>query len=198
MRAGETLHRIHTITVSGFGRLDTNGAGQHASVHSWLRAAAKADTPTTLPGDTRALLERSYRTLRRLGGRLLPRTQPRLLHGDWVARHVFTDGQDITGVVDLESARGGDPFADLAGFSLQEPAELSQALVAGYFDGTRPVKVLWPLALCRLRIAVSLLHYHASCDDSALIDLRAAQIEAELDDLSRGDLALIPRITQGT
>ncbi|KQV20878.1 MULTISPECIES: phosphotransferase family protein [unclassified Kitasatospora] len=194
-RVGATLRRIHQITVSGFGRLDASGCGQHSSIRSWLGAASTAAIPATLPSDTADLLARSYRTLR-WGARLLPATPPRLLHGDWAARHVLTDGQSITGVIDLESARGGDPLADLAGFSLQESAELTRALFAGYFDGKQPVKALMPLALCRLRIAVSLLRYHAACQDTALIGLRTAQIEAELDGLS-GGLTLIPRITQG-
>ncbi|WP_035847315.1 phosphotransferase family protein [Kitasatospora azatica] len=197
-RAGETLRRIHGLTVTGFGRIDAaNGTGRYASSRDWLRAATNTALPTTLPGDALALLQRAYRTLH-LGARLMPRTHPRLLHGDFVARHVFTDGQDTSGVIDLESVRGGDPLADLAGFSLQETPELTRALFAGYFEGTRPVKALMPLVLCRLRIAVSLLQYHASCKDTALIELRTAQIASELDDLSSGDLALIPRITPGT
>lgn len=198
VRAGETLRRIHTVSVSGFGRLDvTSGVGQHASARSWLQAATKVEPPPTLPGNAIALVERSYRTLH-LGARLMPHTPPSLLHGDFVARHVFTDGQSTTGIIDLESVRGGNPLADLAGFSLQEPPELTRALFAGYFRGTQPVKALMPLVLCRLRIAVSLLNYHVSCGDSALIELRVAQIESELDDLSSSDLSLIPRITQGT
>ncbi|TQF03178.1 aminoglycoside phosphotransferase family protein [Kitasatospora acidiphila] len=195
VRAGVTLRRIHDVAVTGFGRIDpANGGGQYASCRDWLRAATTIEPPPTLPSDTVALLGRAYRTLH-LGARLMSRTPARLLHGDLVARHVFSEGQEITGVIDLESVRGGAPVADLAGFSLQEPLEMSAALFAGYFEDDKPVKALMPLALCRLRIAVSLLNYHALCNDTALVELRTAQIAAELDDMSSGDLSLLPRIT---
>ena len=42
------------------------------------------------------------------GAVLLPDGPPRLLHGDLTARHVIVDGGEVTGLVDLESVRGGD------------------------------------------------------------------------------------------
>jgi aminoglycoside phosphotransferase (APT) family kinase protein len=196
-RAGETLRLLHTIPVSGVGQLDIHGTGHHTSIGSWLRAAAKPRIPTTVPDHVHALLERGHRTLHQSASSLPPRIQPKLLHGDWTARHVLTDGQDITGILDLESVRGGDPLTDLAGFSLQECAELTRALFTGYFPGGPPAKALLPLTLYRLRIAISLLQYHARCGDTALLDLRAAQIKSELDDLASGVLSPTPRITQG-
>ncbi|MBD0676332.1 phosphotransferase family protein [Streptomyces sp. CBMA156] len=191
--AGEVLRRLHTVEVSSFGQLDGHGIGQHATIQGWFLALPARRTPNLVGLDLPGLLNRT-RLVLEAGADRLPATAPKLLHGDWVGRHLFTDGRHITGVVDLESARGGDPLAELAGWSLREPAPMTEALLAGYFDGPLPAESLLPLVLFRLRIAVSLLHFHASCDDQDMVRLRAAQIQADLDDLDHGHLTAVPRI----
>ncbi|KIQ62858.1 hypothetical protein TR51_28545 [Kitasatospora griseola] len=193
-RAGETLRRLHSIEVSSFGQLDGHGIGQHATIQGWFLNLAPRKVPSLDGLDLPALLHRT-RFILDVGSNRLPQGTPRLLHGDWVGRHVFTDDRQITGVVDLESARGGDPLAELAGWSLREPAPMTKALLGGYFDGPLPADRLLPLVLFRLRIAYSLLHFHASCDDHDMVRLRAAQLQADLDDLDHGHLSAVPRIT---
>ncbi|KJK56025.1 phosphotransferase family protein [Saccharothrix sp. ST-888] len=193
-RAGEVLRRLHTVEVSSFGQLEGHGIGQHSTVQGWFLALPSRSTPSLDGLDLPGLLRRT-RFILEAGANRLPWTAPKLLHGDWVGRHLFTDDRHITGVVDLESVRGGDPLAELAGWSLREPAPMTEALLAGYFDGPFPADSLLPLVLFRLRIAVSLLHFHASCDDQDMVRLRAAQIRADLDDLDHGELTAVPRIT---
>ncbi|MFD7579880.1 phosphotransferase family protein [Kitasatospora sp. NPDC059817] len=192
--AGEVLRRLHTIEVGSFGQLDGHGIGQHATIQGWFLSLAPRNLPSIDGLDLPQLLQRT-RFILDVGSGRLPRSTPRLLHGDWVGRHLFTDGWQITGVVDLESVRGGDPLAELAGWSLREPAPMTEALLDGYFDGPIPADRLLPLVLFRLRIAYSLLHFHASCDEPDMVRLRAAQLQADLDDLDHGHLAAIPRIT---
>lgn len=193
-RAGDVLRRIHAIEVGSFGQLDSHGMGQHATIQGWFLNLPSRSSPNLPDLDLQSLLHRAQQALQ-TGSKHLPSATPRLLHGDWVGRHVFADSYRITGVVDLESVRGGDPLAELAGWSLREPAVLTEALLAGYFDGPAPDRSLLPLSLFRLRIAVSLLHHHASCDDQSMIRLRAAQIQADLDDLDQGDPHAVPRVT---
>ncbi|MDY0811636.1 aminoglycoside phosphotransferase family protein [Kitasatospora purpeofusca] len=192
--AGEVLRRLHTIEVSSFGQLDGHGIGQHATIQGWFLSLASRGIPDIDGLDLPGLLHRT-RFILDVGSGRLPRSTPRLLHGDWVGQHLFTDDRQITGVVDLESVRGGDPLAELAGWSLREPAPMTEALLDGYFDGPIPADRLLPLVLFRLRIAYSLLHVHASCDEQDMVRLRAAQLQADLDDLDHGHLAAIPRIT---
>ncbi|MFJ2578399.1 phosphotransferase family protein [Kitasatospora aureofaciens] len=192
--AGEVLRRLHSIEVGSFGQLDGHGIGQHATIQGWFLSLAPRSTPSRDGLDLPALLHRT-RFILDVGSGRLAQGPPRLLHGDWVGRHLFTDGRQITGVVDLESVRGGDPLAELAGWSLREPAPMTEALFDGYFDGPIPADRLLPLVLFRLRIAYSLLHFHAACDDQDMVRLRAAQLQADLDDLDRGHLSAIPRIT---
>ncbi|WP_328953045.1 aminoglycoside phosphotransferase family protein [Kitasatospora purpeofusca] len=192
--AGEVLRRLHTIEVGSFGQLDGHGIGQHATIQGWFLSLTPRNIPSLDGLDLPRLLHRT-RFILDVGSGRLPSSTPRLLHGDWVGRHLFTDGRQITGVVDLESVRGGDPLAELAGWSLREPAPMTEALLDGYFDGPIPADRLLPLVLFRLRIAYSLLHFHASCDEPDMVRLRAAQLQADLDDLDHGHLAAIPRIT---
>ncbi|MFJ9459127.1 phosphotransferase family protein [Kitasatospora sp. NPDC101447] len=192
-RAGAVLRRLHIVEVSSFGQLDGHGTGQHSTIQGWFLALPARHIPSFDGLDLSGLLNRT-RLVLEAGAARLPTTAPKLLHGDWVGRHLFTDGRHITGVVDLESARGGDPLAELAGWALREPAPMTEALLAGYFDGPLPAESLLPLVLFRLRIAVSLLHFHVSCDDQDGVRLRAAQIQADLADLDHGRLTAVPRI----
>ncbi|BAJ29287.1 hypothetical protein KSE_34800 [Kitasatospora setae KM-6054] len=192
--AGEVLRRLHSIQVGSFGQLDGYGIGQHTTIQGWFLSLAPRTTPSIDGLDLPALLHRT-RFILDVGSSRLPEGPPRLLHGDWVGRHLFTDDRQITGVVDLESARGGDPLAELAGWSLREPAPITEALFGGYFDGPIPADRLLPLVLFRLRIAYSLLHFHAVCEETDMVRLRAAQLQADLDDLDHGHLSAVPRIT---
>lgn len=186
--------RLHTIEVNGFGQLDSRGHGQCATVQEWLlRDVGRRDVLVEghdLPG----LLAEVHRTLAGHASHLAW-DGPQLLHGDFVGRHLFTDGRHITGVVDLESVRGGDPLTELAGWSLREPASVTEALFAGYFDGPVPEEHLLRLLLLRLRIASSLLHFHVAQGDGDMVRFRASQLHADLADLDHGLVPAIPRIT---
>src|SRR5437762_2002930 len=97
-----------------------------------------------------ALLRRARQAL--AGVAQVPQRPLRLLHGDWVARHVLVAAGQITGLVDLQSVLGGDPLTDLAGWSLQEPAPLTEALFAGYGLNQADEPTRLALGLYRLRI----------------------------------------------
>lgn len=190
--AGELLRRLHTVPVRGFGRLDPTGTGTHQSLRAWLLHPSPACSSTT-DDDLLALTQRVRRVLR-VGVQRLPEAPPRLLHGDWTARHVLAESGCVTGVVDLESARGGDPLADVAGWSLQEPPPITAALLTGYFSHIADTGTLTTLVLHRLRIATSLLCYHAAHGNNDQTCLLVRQIEADLEDLSADEPALVPRI----
>ncbi|GAA4471820.1 hypothetical protein GCM10023170_090770 [Phytohabitans houttuyneae] len=191
-QAGRLLRRIHTVPVRGYGRLDTAGVGLRPCLHSWLLQLPPL--PTTATADMHALRAQARQTLRHhlpeLAG--VPAV---LLHGDWTARHVIVNDGRITGIVDLESVRGGDPLADLAGWSLQEPAELTHGLYTGYFTTPpdRPTRLR--LALYRVRIAAAMLAQHITNANRAQLRLRTAQLQADLADLSCKQPATQPRIT---
>lgn len=190
--AGALLRRVHGVSVRGFGRLDATGTGTHPSLRVWL-----LDTPTTWPSTASQgllALTRRVRHVLQATAEWLPDAPPRLLHGDWTARHVVAENGRIAGLVDLESARGGDPLADVAGWSLQEPPSLTAALTDGYFPHPPCPATRTTLVVHRLRIAVSLLRYHATSSHADQTRTLVRQIHADLDDLSAGEPSLTPRI----
>jgi aminoglycoside phosphotransferase (APT) family kinase protein len=191
-QAGRLLLRIHTVPVRGYGRLDTGGVGLRPCLHSWLLRLPAL--PPTATADTQALRAQARQALRHHLP-LLAGVPAVLLHGDWTARHVIVKDGRITGVVDLESVRGGDPLADVAGWSLQEPAELSHGLYAGYFTSPPDRPTRMRLALYRVRIAAAMLAQHLAKAEHTQLTLRTAQLQADLADLSCQQPAAQPRIT---
>lgn len=193
--AGRLLRRVHLVRVDGFGRLNAAGKGQHRHWHTWLlampAAAAVADHAGGYAG---ALVRRAHAVLSQ-SIHHLPIRSARLLHGDWTARHVLARAGRVTGFVDLESVRGGDPLADLAGWALQEPTFLTAALFTGYFPrhGPSPAQCT-ALTLYRIRIAASLLAYDAACGETGAVALRTEQLRADLADFTAGHPQPAPRI----
>ncbi|MFC0532065.1 phosphotransferase family protein [Phytohabitans kaempferiae] len=191
-QAGRLLRRIHTVPVRGYGRLDTVGVGLRPCLHSWLLQLPPL--PTTATADMQALRAQALQALRHHLP-LLAGVPAVLLHGDWTARHVIVKDGRISGVVDLESVRGGDPLADLAGWSLQEPAELTHGLYTGYFTTAPDPPTRMRLALYRVRIAAAMLAQHVAKAEPTQLTLRTAQLQADLADLSCQQPAAHPRIT---
>lgn len=188
-QAGQLLRRIHTLPVSGYGRLSTEGAGAHTNAMDWLLRL-----PPAAPGQEMAALVHEVDTALREHAVLISRATAHLLHGDWTARHVLSEGSRITGVIDLESVRGGDPLADVAGWSLQEPPPLTEALSDSYFPTTPDQHELRLLVLYRLRIAVFLVDFHDRRGDRSLARLRAQQLAGDLTDLADDCPRMVPRI----
>lgn len=184
-QAGAMLRITHSIVVGGYGRLSSAGTGPHGSL-----AASINPGPATrsMPDAAGGLVDSAHRILTANLWRLYD-GGPHLLLGDCAARHIFHDpdtGQ-VTGFIDLESARGGDPLADLAGFSVREHRDMSRALMDGHFPEGVTVDQAWALTLHRVRIAAHLLQFHLSrgqCQpaerlaDLLVADMRAITSEA--------------------
>ncbi|WP_160150650.1 phosphotransferase family protein [Nonomuraea solani] len=156
--AGALLRRAHTIAVHGYGRLTPTGSGPH---HTLLDSLLPHPAPPAIAAPAGGLAQAAHRAV---SGHLwrLRDAGPRLLVGDCAARHIFLNPADgaISGFIDLESARGGHPLADIAGFSVREHPQMAQALLHGYFPDGVELDRAWALTLHRARIASSLLLFH--------------------------------------
>lgn len=190
--AGATLRLIHSLPVIGFGRLDATGHAPHPTLAAWLTDRHRSNPPFA---GSPLLETRVAQTLRELSPCLEDRP-PRLVHGDWVARHVLTRGGIFSGIVDLDSVRGGDPSADLAGWSLQEPAHLTAALFKGYGLKHPDDDTCLRLVLHRIRIGAALARHSFAAGAQDRAHLHARQIEADLDDLDGGRLRAVPRFAR--
>lgn len=187
--AGQLLRRIHTLPVSGYGRLSTEGKGEHTTAMDWLLRL-----PPAGPNHEMAALIHEVATALREHAALISRAPAHLLHGDWTARHALSEGNQITGVIDLESVRGGDPLSDVAGWSLQEQPSLTEALCDSYFPAGPDQDELTLLVLYRLRIAVFLVDFHSRRGDRSRARVHADQLAADLSDLADERPRMVPRI----
>ncbi|MGH3391173.1 MAG: phosphotransferase family protein [Actinomadura sp.] len=176
--AGALLRRVHRIRVHGYGRLTPSGTGPHQSLHESLSLEAagtrRADPTGGLASAARRVMSGNLWRLADPGARLLV--------GDCAARHIFidTDSDTISGFIDLESARGGHPLADVAGFSVREHPQVSRALLDGYFPAGIDIDELWALTLHRARIATFLLLFHACRKEHAITRRFADCLAADL------------------
>ncbi|NEA42384.1 aminoglycoside phosphotransferase family protein, partial [Streptomyces sp. SID11385] len=69
---------------------------------------------------------------------------PVFTHGDLQSAHVFTEGDEVTGIIDWSEAAPGDAMFDLAILTLGHEEHLAE-VVAGYGDGvdTGIVRAWW-------------------------------------------------------
>lgn len=63
---------------------------------------------------------------------LLDGVEPALLHGDLGSHNVFTDGRDVTALIDWEDCLSGDPAFDVAFWATFHPDRRHAAFLDGY------------------------------------------------------------------
>lgn len=186
--AGRLLRRWHAIAAEGFGALDEDGRGRHATFASWLLALPE-------PASTGL----GQHTFQRAAGVLAEYSgfQPasRLLHGDLVGRHLLCEGRAITGVIDLDSARAGDPLSEIAGWTLRGPADLREPLIGGYFSAAPTARELARIAVYRVRIVLSMLAFHTARGDDAYAAALAGVLTCDVDDLADNRPRLLPGLS---
>ncbi|MGQ0572519.1 MAG: phosphotransferase [Armatimonadota bacterium] len=151
-QSGELLRRVHSIELDGYGLLDEGlyiRTGQVKGLHDTWRPAALRRLHWGLPYlERHALLDHSevtatHRMLDRHGAILDARWARRLLHGDFKAKHVFTDpsAARVNGFIDFGSREAGDAAWDLARISLREGDDF-RYLLEGYETDPREREIL--------------------------------------------------------
>jgi aminoglycoside phosphotransferase (APT) family kinase protein len=177
-QAGALLRIAHAIPAAGYGRLTPAGTGPHRSLLNSIQAETAGTPP---PGPAGQLACEARRVVSASLWRL-DDPGPRLLVGDCAARHIYLDPctGTISGFIDLESARGGHPLADVAGFSVREHPQLTLALLDGYFPAGPGTGDLWALTIHRARIAAFLLLFHTGRGEHDIAGRLAAMLTADL------------------
>ncbi len=188
-QAGALLRKVHAITVAGYGRLTPAGTGPCQS----LLDSMLQETPQAPPGRAGQLAGKAWRVVTEHREHL-DDPGPRLLLGDCAARHIYLNPRTdaITGFIDLESARGGHPLADVAGFSVREHPQITRALLDGYFPADPAPADLWALTLHRARIAAHLLLFHSSRGEDEAAARLTAPLAADITAITRGTPTALP------
>lgn len=120
--AGAAVRRLHEAPLPPWAaRMDADTLAADLDREcAWLLAAE------VLPGDV-------IRRNREIAEAALPPWKPAFIHGDLQITHVFTDGDEVTGVIDWSEAGPGDALFDLAILTLGHEERLDD-LLAGYGD----------------------------------------------------------------
>jgi aminoglycoside phosphotransferase (APT) family kinase protein len=136
--AGRHLRVLHSLPADGYGFFhDAAGAsptprGPYASWKEFTNEpalcldelSAHAILRPRLADRLRIALDRHREAVAYDG-------PPVLLHGDLHPRHVFAEGDQLTGIIDWGDVCAGDPMFDLGRFSRADPASLAR-LLDGY------------------------------------------------------------------
>jgi aminoglycoside phosphotransferase (APT) family kinase protein len=137
-RAGTLLSQIHSVKTEGFGELNKDGRGEHASI-AGIFAEKNLNEQRLLAAPRSAyfdsnIVKRALHILREFQ-ESNPPVAPHLLHGDFGPKHILIDGGQITGIIDFENACGGDPVQEFANWQFfYENRYPIEALKKGYRD----------------------------------------------------------------
>ena len=118
LRVLDAIHVADVSATSGYGQWDGKGVGEMGSWREYLKSVNRWAEPAHGPGlfETsfleRDVWEPAYAELLRL----IPycSEERALVHGDFGFDNAFSDGKDITAVIDWGSGKYGDPLYDAA------------------------------------------------------------------------------------
>jgi aminoglycoside phosphotransferase (APT) family kinase protein len=166
-QAGEQLRRLHAVELAGHG---------YGFLHGGLRNTwgAVLRQPIDKLDDLGDIVPPSVvERLRQLDLSGLPEpASPVLLHGDLHPRHIYAEGNQLTGFIDWGDAALGDPLFDLGRFSRAGGAA-TDALLSGYGLERTP-ELDRTLAVYRVLWSVLAMHWELAAGG----DWFAAHVEA--------------------
>jgi len=135
--AGQVLAAVHAVRPPGPGPINPQGepcAVPPLPSEAVIAALVERNTKLVDEGLDAVLLEAPVEAIA-TRATVLDEAPVCLIHGDWRTTNVLSDGNAVTGVVDWEGARGGDPAFDFAGVrSVRSRARSTstELLVEGY------------------------------------------------------------------
>lgn len=131
----DIIHNVDISKSTGFGPFDKTGVAHFTSWHTYLSASVDHKDWNALFKSN--LLDRTIIVPMLDTFQRLIETSPEvrcLVHGDFGANNVLTDGKKITGVIDWENALYGDPLHDIAGIYFWAPWLDCMQIQANYFE----------------------------------------------------------------
>lgn len=139
-QVGAALKSIHEVEISdGYGYLKENGVGEKKSWDEFVmepfessRFSRLLDSKLVGSEDIAAAVAFAQGNRKFLSG--VPR---QLLHGDFTLGNILQKNNTLTGILDFENAKSGDPLWDIAQFMVYENARVGGEkgftdLLAGY------------------------------------------------------------------
>lgn len=134
---GAELMKVHSVKTDGWGALDKEGKGKYQSVSELIDRDVierKDDILEALkekPEDFQ-LVERAFHILQNEAA-TFDSEQPCLIHNDLSPEHVLVEHDRISGLIDFESALGGDPLLEFALWDFKHGAKYPlKDIIEGY------------------------------------------------------------------
>lgn len=115
-KAGAYLKSIHDIKLDGFGPLDVSAEVVRGTMPTWKNNVEFYRHDFNFLRERQLITDEELKTLEDTYQKLIGVDLPvaSFIHGDFGKSHIFTDGNEITGVIDFGNAYAGDPRKDIA------------------------------------------------------------------------------------
>lgn len=141
---GKMMKKIHNLKVKGFGSFDNEKAklGRleclHSSLADFVNCSLKNNLATLVKYKT-ITQQQSTKILSLFSkdNPLLNCKQSVLIHNDFVDWNLLTDGNTITGILDLDECAGGAAVCDIASWSGMSSLERVEEFLKGYFENEK-------------------------------------------------------------
>ena len=128
---GAHLRRIHEVELPDFGWLGADPSRLGGSGKTWMTVTwavpglEKVESAGLIPPGQRAAVESAIERHRDVLENL---EVGRLLHGDLHRRHIYVDGDALSGIIDWGDSLVGDPLYDLGRLHRADPDSLARIL----------------------------------------------------------------------
>lgn len=167
IQAGVILAKIHSVRPTGFGGLKENGQGKFPA---WLDCVMEIEDEreeilesALKIGLSAEDVERGFAVLKE-NQHLFENVTPHLIHGDFSIKHILVENGSITGIIDFESCKSGDPMWDFAWWSYFFGKDVP---IEWLKEGYSQVHELDPkfdkkLILYKIRLGLGMIHYYES------------------------------------
>ena len=176
---GATMAKMHQIKTRAFGPFNNDKAreGELVGLHETFRASLRA----SLDFNLRVLIEMKIlnasqeKLIKELFDRnpLLDFDDPVFVHNDFADWNQLTDGEVITGIIDLDEAVSSHPVTDIACWSTFFNPSRLDIFLEGYFSVSNEIKNFKELfELLRFRYTISKMTLRlrkATWDDSEFL-----------------------------
>jgi len=182
VKAGKFLSRIHEVETPYYG---WDFVGSWEKFTDWLSCLEQMVSEEWF-SEVAALQSENSDHLARVRALLAEYSdlfvmdKPRLLHGDFSSKHILVEGSEVTGFIDFEDARGGDPLYDLARWQFFEDNLPVSSLIAGYVHQEWIENYEIKLSLYQAILAASFMRYYHSESRDAEFIRSQKKLEASL------------------
>ncbi|OGM11393.1 hypothetical protein A2Z22_01255 [Candidatus Woesebacteria bacterium RBG_16_34_12] len=185
--AGGMLAKIHSIIPKKFGRLHRTGIGKYNTWVSYmlspleeeqieaLKKSAVKNSITTGDIDKALQILKDQRSV-------YQGITPHLLHGDFGPKHILVESGKISGILDFENVKSGDPIYDFSWWSYfsknRPPIEW---LKEGYEKvASLPYDFDLKLRLGRLRLGADFIWYYDMEDHDVGLTVAKENLQEDL------------------